>query len=120
MVPVDRDDDNISSLGSLNKYLFLKEAIGIYPEGTTNKNPDKEEVSEIKMGAFNLAMSNGAVIQPIAILWNYDSQHKAIINFCKPIDSKKFKNPLLLSEEWKEEIIIGLNDSKQYIENLKR
>lgn len=120
MIPVDRNSDNIGSLGMLNKYLSLKESIGIYPEGTTNKNPDKEEVSEMKMGTFSLAMSNKVVIQPIAILWNHDSRHKVIINFCKPIDSKKFQDPLQLSEEWKKEIIIGLNESKQYSEKCKR
>lgn len=119
-IPVDRDD-NMDFVRLANEYLKNGSCIGIFPEGTTNKTPDKCDLFPIKSGAFYLARKHDALIQPISILWipnNLNIANQVIINYRKPFRSE-YQNTDITQEKWREEILKGLNENKKLLEQLK-
>lgn len=113
MVSIDRDSNNIQSLLKLRQYLKKGEAVGVFPEGTTNKELEKRELGEIKEGAFLLVKNSKAVIQPIAITWYAEKKHKVIINFRTPIKAEKGKKLDQLAQEWKVAVHEGIGENNE-------
>lgn len=69
MIPIDRNDSNIKSLNAMKEYLSDNAAIGIFPEGTTNKNPDQYRLGDVKAGAFDIAKISETDILPVGVVW---------------------------------------------------
>lgn len=113
MVSIDRDGNNVQSLLKLRQYLQDGEAVGLFPEGTTNKELEKRELGEIKEGAFLLVENSKAVIQPIAITWYAERKHKVIINFRTPIKAEKGKKLDQLVQEWKDAVYEGIRENNE-------
>lgn len=123
LVPIDRGGDNTESIKMLNEYLKMQSSIGIFPEGTTNKNPDEKPILEPKSGAFHFAKDNEAYLQPISIVWVPEELKKqiknsVIINF-RPAFETKGMELEDIKNKWKEEIIKGIEENNKIIEGLK-
>lgn len=129
-VPIIRDQDkdkyekcdNSESLKEFDQYLSLGSSIGIFPEGTTNKNPEKQNFTlPIKTSAFRFVKNNDSWLQPISIVWipkNYNIKNKAIINFRPPFKTNEMEVSEIL-EKWKETVEAGIEENKQIIEHLR-
>lgn len=116
MVPIDREGDNSQSMAQLRRYVMQSENVGIFPEGTTNKNPEKSQLGDIKKGAFSLAKNGDAYILPIAITWHSSRKHRVIVNYRKLIRPEKGDTIELLMKKWESEILIGIDENEKIAE----
>ncbi len=117
-VPVDRGGDTSEMIDTINYYLSNNCNVGIFPEGTTNKNPSKKELLEIKSGILHFAKDNNAIIQPVSIYWpssEKQSKNKVIINYGKPfsMDNLSIEEG---KEKWNNEVLFGLEQNKKYFD----
>ncbi len=67
MFPVSRGEADIAALKTALGILKNKEVLGVFPEGTRNKNTDGT-LLEFKQGATMVAYKSKAVIVPVAII----------------------------------------------------
>ena len=68
-IPVDRDKKNPLSLALAEEFLRNNEVIGIFPEGTRNK--ERESLLPLKFGAVKMAKETGKKIVPCVITGEY-------------------------------------------------
>ncbi len=130
-VPVVREQDahlypnertiNLNMLRRSREYLTRGSSMGIFPEGTTNKNLATGELLEVKPTAFSLAKKYGAYIQPIAMVYRpegVDLKHKIIINYREPIklDEMTTEEAIKL---WYEEMYKGIEENNAIYEKAK-
>ena len=69
LIPVDRSKKDHKSLEAAENYLNNECLIGIFPEGTTEKQ--KGKILPFKMGAIKMAVDTNTKIVPFAISGNY-------------------------------------------------
>ena len=85
LIPVDRKKKDRKSLEEAEKYLNNEKVIGIFPEGTTEK--EKGKMLPFKMGAIKMAKDTNTKIVPFAIKGDYKLFSKTLsITFGKPIE----------------------------------
>ena len=87
LIPVDRKKKDHRALEEAEKYLNNEKVIGIFPEGTTEK--EKGKMLPFKMGTIKMAKDTNTKIVPFAIKGDYKlfSKNLSII-FGKPIEVK--------------------------------
>ena len=94
LIPVDRKNKDKNALITAKNYLISNKVIGIFPEGTTEK--EKEKLLPFKIGAVKMAYDTKTEIVPFAITGDYKIFSKTLkIRFEKPI---KITNDDLLKE----------------------
>lgn len=116
-VPFDRNGSNLSSIKQLNQYLSMGSSIGIFPEGSTNKNPDKSEVNVINPVLMKLASHHHAWILPVSIIWHTDEENRkqhVIINFREAFKTESM-DPSVAAEQWYAKVREGLQENKQLL-----
>ena len=87
MVPVNRKTKDHNALVLAEEYLKNGDVIGIFPEGTTEK--EKAVMLPFKIGAVKMAKDTNTKIVPFAINGNYKPfKGKLKIIFGSPIDIK--------------------------------
>ncbi len=69
LIPVDRSRKDHKSLEMAELYLKEEQLIGIFPEGTTEK--EKGKMLPFKMGAIKMAKDTNTKVVPFAISGNY-------------------------------------------------
>lgn len=119
-VPVERGGNTSNMIDTINYYLQNKCNIGIFPEGTTNKNPEKQELLEIKSGIIHFAKDNDALIQPVSIIWvpeELEIKHKVLVNYCPPFSMANLSIDEGI-EIWKLYILKGIEENKKVINEL--
>ena len=85
LIPVDRKIKDHNSLVLAEHYLKNEKLIGIFPEGTTEK--EKEVLLPFKMGAVKMAYDTNTKIVPFIIKGEYKLFSKDLkIIFDKPIE----------------------------------
>jgi 1-acyl-sn-glycerol-3-phosphate acyltransferase len=89
--PIERKSDNqnalnLSSIRDMSGFLKINSYIGIFGEGTTNKEPDLKDFGKFEDSFLYLAKKNNAWVQPVTILWikELKLKPKVIINFGTP------------------------------------
>ena len=83
LIPVDRKNKDHQALSSSIAYLENNLLIGIFPEGTTEK---EGKMLDFKMGAVKMAKDTNSPIVPFIITGNYKLFSKNLrIEFLKPI-----------------------------------
>lgn len=120
--------NNIKSLKDMSLFLKNNQYVGIFPEGTTNKDKSKD-FGVFESSFLSLARSNNAWVQPINVLCikEYDVENKLILNFGKPfkvnnmtIDEalKIYLNIQQTSLEESRRFVNKLIDSKKYVKKI--
>lgn len=111
-VPIDREKDNWAIFKELHRSTKAGVWVGLFPEGTTNKNPDTVVVQEPKSAVFLISKSTNAFIQPIAITWatqkekgEIRSRYRLAINY-RP--SFVVEDPQSAAELWMQRIREGI------------
>lgn len=82
LIPVNRKIKDKTALKKAEEYLRKGEVIGIFPEGTTNKN---EKLLSFKIGAVKMSYDTSAKIIPFAITGSYKPFKRLKIEFGKAI-----------------------------------
>lgn len=88
IIPVDRDNPDIRTVKSILKVLKDENMLGIFPEGTRNKN--LESCGEAKPGLGMFALKGNAVVVPITIVGDYKIFSKMTIYIDKPVDCSNY------------------------------
>lgn len=84
-IPVDRKSHDENAKKEVIDTLKEGHAVGIFPEGTINKNRDKEILLPLKKGAVTFAYKSNCPIVPFAIIGNYRIFRRGlIIKYGKP------------------------------------
>ena len=97
-VPIARNTDNnylrinMESIKMLYQFLAWDGAVGLFPEGTLNRNPDENKILPLKSDrVFKMACDMGSIIQPVSIVWIPKSvikKYRVIINYGVPINCR--------------------------------
>lgn len=83
-IPVDRDKKNPMALAVAEEFLNNNEVIGIFPEGTRNRDGG---LLPFKFGAVKMAKATGKMIVPCAITGNYKVFRSTVkVRYGKAID----------------------------------
>ena len=110
MIPIDRNAENVGSLNEMRRYLSMNKAIGIFPEGTTNKNPDLKRLGEIKPGAFDIARISESDILPVGIIWK---DRRVAVCFGKIIEGSEYEDNEKLAEAWVKNVTEAIIKSEE-------
>lgn len=112
--------NNLKSIEKINQYLQLGGAAGIFPEGTTNKNPEEKNLGSMEPTLIKSAKDKEAWLQPVAIVWikNPNIKNKVIVNF---LQAYKVNSELSVKQALREYIEIlnsGIEENKKIINSL--
>lgn len=98
-IPVDRNKNDLESYKSAIKILENKKILGIFIQGTRNKNKNKNiDFDGAKNGAAMFALKTNLPVIPVTIQANYKLFSLVKINIGKPIyfpESKKITRDIL-------------------------
>lgn len=128
-VPIARNTDenyfkiNMNSMKRLHQMLTWVGAIGLFPEGTLNRDPQKQNVLPLKSnGIFRLIKDNDGIIETFSIVWipkELNIKNRVIINYGMPINTRN-RNVKEISSTWEEMINCGIEASNKLIDELKK
>lgn len=115
--PIERQKDNanrnnIVAIKDMNGFLKAGASIGIFPEGTTNKEPDIKDFYSFDDSFLRLAKRNDAVVQPITGVWIKDLQINNKVIF-------KVGKPFKVCGSIDEAMALYVDEQKQNIEEIK-
>ena len=106
LIPVNRRQKDHNALELAEEYLKSECLIGIFPEGTTEK--EYEVMLPFKIGAVKMAKDTDATIIPFAIRGKYRIFGKSV--------RIKFGNPIII----KDDLEIENDNLKEIISNLRK
>lgn len=86
LIPVNRREKDKYALEKAKEYLNNNMVVGIFPEGTTEK---EKKVLPFKIGAVKMAKDSNTMIVPFSIKGSYSLFKKVNVTFGKPILIKK-------------------------------
>ena len=120
--PIARPEDtdfrkiNVLSLLKMDEYIKHNSSIGFFPEGTINRNPEKQNVLPLASDVvFSIAKRNEVWIQPFAIVWaskDANILNKCIIIFSEPIETCGM-NTAEIKETWEYEVNRSIDKAKK-------
>lgn len=127
-VPIARNTDenflriNMNSITLLQQIITWGGAIGLFPEGTINREPQNQNVLPLKSnGIFKLIKDSEGIIQTFSIIWIPDElniKNQVIINYGIPINTRH-RTIKEISQIWDEMINFQIEESKSLIKILK-
>ena len=97
VIPINRDNPEMSTIKHILKSIKQGQAIGIFPEGTRIKEPG---FGEAKAGLALFAIKGKCDIIPVSIISNYKMLNKVTIYIDKPISVEAYYKQKLTSEEY--------------------
>ncbi|MGL5751676.1 MAG: lysophospholipid acyltransferase family protein [Paraclostridium sp.] len=97
VIPIDRDNPTPSTIKNILKVLRKDGCIGIFPEGTRNKDVG---FSDAKPGLGMFAVKGKAVVVPISIMSNYKLFNKVTLYIDKPISFEEYYKERLSTEDY--------------------
>lgn len=128
-VPIARKTDenylriNMNSIKMLHQMLALDGAIGLFPEGTINREPQKQNILPLQSNAiFRLIKDYDGAIETFSIVWipkELSIKNRVIINYGIPINTRNRSVKEILNT-WETMINCGIEESKSLIDELKK
>ncbi|MCH5274005.1 MAG: 1-acyl-sn-glycerol-3-phosphate acyltransferase, partial [Lachnospiraceae bacterium] len=128
-VPIARNTDenylkiNMNSMKKLYQMLTWGGAIGLFPEGTLNRDPQKQNILPLKSNRiFRLIKDNDGIIETFSIVWipkELNIKNRVIINYGMPINTRN-RNVKEILNTWEEMINCGIEESNKLIDELNK
>ena len=100
VIPVDRDNPDISTIKAILKVLKEDKALGIFPEGTRHK--DFDTFAEPKAGLGMFAVKGKSEVVPVSIITNYKLFSKVVIYIDNPISFEEYYGKRIGTDEYEE------------------
>lgn len=97
VIPINRENPDISTIKTILKKLKEGYAVGIFPEGTRSKG---NEFGDAKAGLALFAVKGKAKVVPISIISNYSLFSKVTIYIDKPISFEEYYKQRLSMEDY--------------------
>ncbi len=83
--PVDREKPNVASFKFALNSLKKKKILGIFPEGTRNKNFEEKQLQDLKSGAITFASKGETFIVPMILYNRLRAFHKNYLIIGEPL-----------------------------------
>ena len=112
-IPVDRDIADFNAYRMIDRCLKEGSNVGIFPEGTTNKEPEKTRILEVRSGMASFARRHCCWVQPIAILWKEIGKHRQIIVNFREAFWTEGMSVEEITQRWRDEVEKGLAESEE-------
>lgn len=127
-LPIARSTDdeyritNLQTFKYISDYLKKGSDVAIYPEGTLNREPDKNgNILPLKSNqSFKIAEKGKAVIRPVAIVWipkELKTKNRVIISFLKPIYTEGLRANEI-AEKWNYSVNTAIDSMNKIIEEM--
>ncbi|MBQ8999311.1 MAG: 1-acyl-sn-glycerol-3-phosphate acyltransferase [Clostridium sp.] len=100
VIPVDRENPDLSTIKSILKVLKNGDVIGIFPEGTRHK--DLNTFAEVKAGLGMFAVKGKSPVVPVSIVTNYKLFSKVYIYIDKPMEFEDYYAKRATSDDYTE------------------
>lgn len=100
VIPVDRDNPDISTIKAILKVLKEDKALGIFPEGTRHK--DFDTFAQPKAGLGMFAVKGKSEVVPVSIITNYKLFSKVVIYIDNPISFEEYYGKRIGTDEYEE------------------
>ncbi len=115
---------NLQTFKYFMEYLHYNSAVAIYPEGTLNRNPERDgNILPLKSNrAFKIAENGKGIIRPIAVVWvpkEVDIENRVVIAFLKPIYTHGLKADEI-AEKWTYSVNNAIKSINKIIEELEK
>ena len=98
VIPVDRENPDLSTIKAILKVLKNGDVIGIFPEGTRHK--DLNTFAEAKAGLGMFAVKGKSSVVPVSIVTNYKLFSKVYIYIDKPMSFEDYYAKKSTSEDY--------------------
>ena len=98
VIPINRDNPDISSIKTILKVLKNKEILAIFPEGTRHK--DLNSFADAKAGLGMFAIKGKANVVPISLITNYKLFNKVTLYIDKPVDLSEYYGSKLNTDDY--------------------
>ncbi len=98
-IPIDRQNPGVASFKQVITVLHKDKIVGIFPEGTRNKDKSSDDLGQIKTGAITFASKAGVQIVPAIIYKRFKIWHKNYIVIGQPLDIVGVDTKRLTKEE---------------------
>lgn len=100
VIPVDRENPDMSTIKTILKVLKNEEVLGIFPEGTRHK--DLETFAEPKSGVGMFALKGKAKVVPVSIVTTYKLFSKVHIYISEPIEFDDYYGKKATAQDYKD------------------
>ncbi len=115
---------NLQTFKHVDEYLENKSAFATYPEGTLNRDPEKDgNILPLKSDyAFKIAEDGKGIVRPVAIVWVPDEipiENRVFIAYLKPIYTENMK-ATEIGKAWSESMNNAIDTINQMIEELRK
>jgi 1-acyl-sn-glycerol-3-phosphate acyltransferase len=97
VIPVDRDNPTPSTIKNILKVLRNNGCLGMFPEGTRNKDLG---FLEAKAGLGMFAVKGKALVLPMSIITNYKFFNRVTIYIDKPISFEEYYKEKLIADDY--------------------
>ena len=129
-VPIARPTDikhrkvNLKSFKELTQYLKWDGVVCLYPEGTINRKPEKQNLAPLisSNATFKLAKNNNALILPTSIVWipkELKLKHRVAVFFDKPINPENMDVDNIVNL-WLDKVNANIDYMNAVIERLNK
>lgn len=98
VISVDRENPTASTIKTILKVLRKDGCIGMFPEGTRNKNTG---FLEAKAGLGMFATKGKALVVPVSIITNYKLFNEVTLYIDKPISFEEYYKEKLSTDDYK-------------------
>lgn len=123
VVGVNRENIDLSTIRRVVGLLKNGEVLGIFPEGTRNRDASDESMLKVKHGAAMFAVRGNACVLPVYIYRRPKFFRRSYLYIGKPIDLASGVNGPLTAEklgELAEQISAGMEEAKEYLGTIMR
>lgn len=98
VIPVDRENPDLSTVKTVLKLLKNNEVIGIFPEGTRNKGEDA--FSQAKAGLGMFAIKGKTTVVPVSLISKYKIFGRVTVYIDKPVDLSEYYGKKMNSQDY--------------------
>ena len=123
VVGVNRENIDLSTIRRVVGLLKGGEVLGIFPEGTRNRDASDESMLRVKHGAAMFAVRGGASVLPVYIYRRPRFFRRSYVYIGKPMDLASRVSGPLTAEKLSElagEISAGMEEAKAYLCEIMR
>ena len=123
VIGVNRDNIDLSTIRKVVGVLKSGEILGIFPEGTRNKDASDESMLKVKHGTAMFAVRGGAKVLPVYIYRRPKFFRRTYMYIGKPIDLASMVSGPLTAEklgELADVITKGMESAKEYLSEVMR
>ncbi len=119
VIAIDREKPDLSTLRKISAVLKKGEVVGIFPEGTRNRDEDADML-RFKNGTALFALQSKVPVLPVYSYKKPRIFHKNYLYIGKPVDVSKYSGPVNAEkvEQYANDIRQGIEEAKTHLQEV--